>query len=248
MIQRIPAEKRHFSDFGWLKTYWLFSFSNYYDPNNIQFGPLRVFNDDVVLPGYGFPTHPHREMEIITLVLSGEITHEDSMGNRNVICAGDVQRMSAGVGVTHSEFNLSEHSTRFYQVWIYPDVPALTPSYDQRTFQPAQWKNCLLPVASGVGMENVVTFNANATIYRAELDGHHAIELASNDHRRTFLYLTAGRLCVNGVTLHSNDQARIDLESEIKITAEEDSSFVLLDLPSCKGWGYDEKTLKGTPV
>ena len=108
MIQLISKDKRHFSDFGWLKTYWLFSFSKYFDPNNIQFGALRVFNDDIVAPGTGFPTHPHDEMEIITIVIKGEMTHEDSMGNKAVIKAGDVQRMSAGTGLTHSEFNLKE--------------------------------------------------------------------------------------------------------------------------------------------
>jgi len=248
MIQLIPAEKRHFTDFGWLKTYWLFSFSNYYDPQNIQFGPLRVFNDDVVLPGYGFPTHPHREMEIITIVLSGEITHEDSMGNKNVIHAGEVQRMSAGMGITHSEFNRSDHSVRFYQIWIYPDIPGLKPSYDQRAYDFSDWNNKLLPVASGKGMTDVVTFNADATIYRAELDASRILEFNTNEFRRTFVYLTAGRLCINGTILESNDQARIDLEDCIKISAEENSSFVLIDLPNPRGWGYDETTLKGTRV
>ncbi|MCK7503163.1 MAG: pirin family protein [Desulfobacterales bacterium] len=107
MIRIVSKSKRHYSDFGWLKTYWLFSFSNYFDPDNIQFGALRVFNDDVVQPGTGFPTHPHEEMEIVTIVLEGEMTHADSMGNRTVIRAGDVQRMSAGTGLTHSEFNLA---------------------------------------------------------------------------------------------------------------------------------------------
>ena len=124
MIQVITATERHFSDFGWLKTYWLFSFADYYDPGNIQFGALRVFNDDVVEPGAGFPTHPHEEMEIITLVQSGEITHEDSMGNRAVMRAGEVQRMSAGTGLTHSEFNLGREPVHFFQVWILPDKGA----------------------------------------------------------------------------------------------------------------------------
>ncbi|OQW95695.1 MAG: hypothetical protein BWK77_07025 [Verrucomicrobia bacterium A1] len=118
MTQVIRAAQRHFSDFGWLKTFWLFSFSDYYDPENVQFGTLRVFNDDVVAPGTGFPAHPHQEMEIITVVLEGEMTHEDSMGNQAVIRAGDVQRMSAGTGLTHSEFNLADKPVHFYQVWV----------------------------------------------------------------------------------------------------------------------------------
>ncbi len=118
MIDIIKADQRHFSDFGWLQTYWLFSFSSYFDPQNIRFGSLRVFNDDVVNPGTGFPTHPHEEMEIITIVLEGEMTHQDSMGNKTVIKAGDVQRMSAGTGLTHSEYNLAEKPVHFYQIWI----------------------------------------------------------------------------------------------------------------------------------
>ena len=118
MIHVIRADDRHFTDFGWLKTYWLFSFSEYYDPVNIQFGALRVFNDDVVAPHTGFGTHPHQEMEIITIVLDGEVTHEDSLGTKAVIRAGDVQRMSAGTGIRHSEFNLGEVPAHFYQIWL----------------------------------------------------------------------------------------------------------------------------------
>ena len=121
MIEIVKAGARHLSDFGWLKTYWLFSFSDYYDPRNIQFGALRVFNDDVVQPGTGFPTHPHEEMEIVTIVLDGEMTHQDSMGNKTVIRTGDVQRMSAGTGLTHSEYNLADRPVHFYQIWIFPD-------------------------------------------------------------------------------------------------------------------------------
>jgi redox-sensitive bicupin YhaK (pirin superfamily) len=134
MIHVVREHQRYFSDFGWLKTYWLFSFSRYYDPANIQFGALRVFNDDVVEPGTGFPTHPHEEMEIITIPLNGELTHEDSMGNKTVIRGGEVQRMSAGTGLTHSEFNLGNEPCHFYQIWIYPDVKGLEPTYDQREF------------------------------------------------------------------------------------------------------------------
>jgi len=130
MIHVIRADERHFTDFGWLKTYWLFSFSEYYDPTNIQFGALRVFNDDVVAPHTGFGTHPHEEMEIITIVLDGEVTHEDSLGTKAVMRAGDVQRMSAGTGIQHSEFNLGEAPVHFYQFWLYPDICGLAPSYD----------------------------------------------------------------------------------------------------------------------
>lgn len=246
MIKIIPAAKRHFSDFGWLKTYWLFSFSNYYDPTNIQFGALRVFNDDVVEPKTGFPTHPHEEMEIVTIVLSGEMTHKDSMGNQAVIKAGEVQRMSAGTGLTHSEFNLAKEPVHFYQVWIYPDLAGLKPSYDQKSFSPEAWKNRLLPVASGQGLHGAVTFHTYATIYRCDLDARQKIDFSVNESRRVFLYLASGSLGLNDQKLEAEDQARIDLEKDLELRADMDSSFVLIDVPSCKGWGYDEKTLRGS--
>lgn len=170
MIKIIDKDKRHFSDHGWLQTYWLFSFSNYYDPDNVQFGSLRVFNDDVIAPGTGFPTHPHDEMEIITIILEGELTHRDTMRNGGVIKANDVQRMSAGTGLMHSEFNDGDKPTHLYQIWIYPDKAGLKPSYDQRSYDPSSWKNTLLPVASGQEIPDTVTFNTDATIYRSDLD------------------------------------------------------------------------------
>ncbi len=245
MIKIVHANQRHFSDFGWLKTHWLFSFSDYFDSDNIQFGALRVFNDDVVEPGTGFPTHPHREMEIVTVVLSGAVTHADSMGHKTVIKKGDVQRMSAGTGLTHSEFNLEADPAHFFQIWIYPDKPGLSPSYGQRTFSPGAWKNRLLPVASGQGLPGVVSFHTDATIYRADFDHNHTITFKTADSRRLFLYLFAGALDVNGRHLKHNDQARIDLEEMITLTATGDTSFILIDVPSCKGWGYDKETLSG---
>lgn len=245
MIEIIKADRRHFSDFGWLQTYWLFSFSNYFDPHNIQFGALRVFNDDVVAPGTGFPTHPHEEMEIITIVLNGEMTHKDSMGNKTVIKAGDVQRMSAGTGLTHSEFNLAHNPVHFYQIWIYPDTRGLPPTYDQKTFDRQEWKNRLLAVASGQGIQGTVTFHTDATVYRCALNAGKDITLAKTSERRIFVYLTDGQADVNGYGMMKKDQARVDVEASLTIGAKQDSEFILIDVPSCKGWGYDEQTLKG---
>ena len=245
MIKIIPADQRHFSDFGWLKTYWLFSFSSYYDPDNIQFGALRVFNDDVVEPGTGFPTHPHEEMEIITVVLEGEMTHEDSMGNRSVIRKGDVQRMSAGTGLTHSEFNLADEPVHFCQIWIFPDERGLSPSYDQKRFDPAAWKNRMLPVASGQGLPNTVTFHTDATLYLADLDTGRDLVFETADSRRTFVYTTAGELAINEQAVREKDQARIDAEDTIHIKALKPSSLILINVPSCKGWGYGTDTLRG---
>jgi len=246
MIKVIPASQRHFSDFGWLRTYWLFSFSNYYDPDNIQFGALRVFNDDVVAPGTGFPTHPHREMEIVTIVLDGEMTHEDSMGNKTVIRPGDVQRMSAGTGLTHSEFNLADEPVHFYQIWIFPDIEGLTPGYDQKHFDPAVWKNKLHPVASGQDKPDSVTFHTDATIYRGFFDPGMSFDFETDESRRLFVYVTQGEVRVNGTPLKETDQARIDLEPNLAIETGDATEFILIDVPSCKGWGYSTETLKGT--
>ncbi len=246
MIEVIKATKRHFTDFGWLQTYWLFSFSDYFDPHNIQFGALRVFNDDVVQPGRGFPTHPHEEMEIVTIVLDGVMTHEDSMGNKAVIRPGDVQRMSAGTGLTHSEFNLADGPVHFYQIWIFPDERGLEPTYDQRTYTPAAWKNTLLPVASGQDFEGVVTFHTDATIYRCDLDAGKRVTFGRTAGRRIFVYLTDGQLTLNGQTVEKNDQGRIDIDEPLEIGATRDAAFILIDVPSCKGWGYSAKTLRGS--
>lgn len=244
-IDIIRAQDRHFTDFGWLQTYWLFSFASYYDPHNIQFGALRVFNDDVVAPGTGFPTHPHEEMEIITIVLDGEMTHQDSMGNKAVIRAGDVQRMSSGTGLTHSEFNLAEQPVHFYQIWVLPDTPRLEPSYDQRSFTPDQWRNRLLPVASGQAIENVVSFHTDATIYRGQLDAGNRLNFDNTAGRRSFVYLTEGELTIDGLVLNKADQARVDTEKPICLVAGADAEFILVDVPSCKGWGYNDRILSG---
>ena len=232
MIERIKADRRHYSDFGWLQTYWLFSFASYFDPHNIQLGSLRVFNDDIVAPGTGFPTHPHEEMEIVTIVLDGEMTHEDSMGNKSVIRAGDVQRMSAGTGLTHSEFNLAEKPVHFYQIWILPDKQGLAPTYDQKTYAAGDWQNRLFPVASGQGIPGAVTFHADATIYRCNLAAGKEIIHQALAGRRIFIYPNDGQLVVNGQDLGTKDQARIDMDEPLIIKAQERSDFILIDVPS----------------
>ncbi|HKP88264.1 MAG TPA: pirin family protein [Blastocatellia bacterium] len=231
MIKTIRADERHFSDFGWLQTYWLFSFDSYYDPANLQFGSLRVFNDDVVKPKSGFPTHPHREMEIVTIVLSGEITHEDSIGNRTVIKAGDVQRMSAGTGIAHSEFNLADEPIHLYQIWIHPDERRLRPSYDQKSFPKEARKNLLLPVASGQGLKDVVTFHTDSTIYMTDFDAGHGVDFEAKDSRGVYVYVTKGDLGINDARLTTKDQARIEREGALRLTAYDDTSFVLIDVP-----------------
>ena len=227
----IPANRRHFTDMGWLQTYWLFSFSNYYDPANMGHGKLRVFNDDVVKPGTGFPTHPHEEMEIITLVLRGEISHRDSMGHGGVIRAGEVQRMSAGTGLTHSEYNKADRDLHFYQVWILPDEAGLKPSYEQKAFSENAFKNVLLPVASGQNKPGAVRFHTDATIYRSRLEAGRQLAHASRPDRKLFVYLTTGSLRVNGEPLGPKDQARLDGGDQVDLAADQDADFILIDAP-----------------
>lgn len=234
MIKTIRADERYFSDFGWLQTYWLFSFDSYYDPSNVQFGSLRVFNDDVVKQKSGFPTHPHREMEIVTIVLSGEITHEDSIGNRTVIKAGEVQRMSAGTGIAHSEFNLADEPIHLYQIWIHPDERRLQPGYDQKSFSTDARKNRLLPVASGQGLEGAVTFHTDSTIYMADFDAGHGVDFELKDSRGVFVYVTKGDLGINDARLTTKDQARIEQIESLRLEAYDDTSFILIDVPMNK--------------
>ncbi|MCW5202438.1 pirin family protein [Desulfobulbus sp. US4] len=230
MMEIIKAADRHFSDFGWLQTYWLFSFSNYYDPQNVQLGALRVFNDDIVKPEGGFATHPHEEMEIITIVLQGEITHEDSMGNKTVIKAGDVQRMSAGTGLTHSEYNLGKEAVFFYQIWILPDTAGLEPTYAQKTYDASQWRNRLLPVASGQDIPEAVIFHTDATIYRCQLDMGKEVVYDCAAERGVFLYLTEGSLSINGQEVAARDQVRVKTTEPLVIKAQELSDFILIDV------------------
>ena len=198
-----------------------------------------------MLPDMGFPTHPHREMEIVTVMLAGEMTHHDSMGNTIIMRAGDVQRMSAGTGLTHSEFNLGDEPVHFYQIWIFPDTANLNPSYDQRTYDPASFRNVLFPLASGQNMANAVSFFTNATIYRSILESGNSIQFNTDDSRQIFIYVSSGQITANGISLHKKDQARINIETSLKIFATDETDFILIDVPSCKGWGYNENTLRG---
>lgn len=230
MIDIIQAQSRYTKEKGWLKTYWLFSFSDYYDPSNRQFGKLRVFNDDVVSPRSGFPAHPHEEMEIITIVLDGEITHEDSMGNKSVIKANGVQGMSAGTGLSHSEYNLSDKPLWLYQIWIRPDVKGLKPTYNEKHFDPSSFKNRLFPIVSGNGDHDSVKIHADATIYRTDLDKDHEVTFKPDPSRKVFLYLTSGSATVNDCKMLQGDQARIESETDLRIKADTMSSFVLIDV------------------
>lgn len=233
MLKFIPATDRHHAaPVQWLSSYFLFSFADYYDADNVHFGPLRVFNDDSVAPQAGFPQHPHSEMEIVTLVLEGEVTHEDTMGNKTTIKKGEVQRMTAGTGIAHSEFNRTDKPLHIYQLWFLPAQKGLAPSYEQKDVDFLSTKNELTPLVTGQRvLEDVVYMNSNSTVYWANLGADKEIVFKTFPIRNTFVYLMEGTLYINGVELGINDQVRITDEHAVEIRASKAARFVLIDLP-----------------
>ncbi len=229
MIKIIPANKRHFGDHGWLKSYWLFSFSDYHDPANIHHGVLRVFNDDIVEAHQGFGKHPHNNMEIVTIMLKGEISHKDSMGNATTIKTGEVQRMSAGTGIYHSEMNDGDEDLHLYQIWVIPAKQGITPSYEQKSFDPAASKNALLPVVSPTKEGNALFINQDATFYLSDLEKGKNISYSTTAARKVFVYVKTGSISINGEVLQTNDQARISDESALEIVGIENAEFILID-------------------
>jgi quercetin 2,3-dioxygenase len=233
MVKLIQAPERHFTSAGWLQSYFLFSFADYYDPKNIQFGPLRVFNDDYIAPNNGFPPHPHSEMEIISIILEGEISHQDSMGNKTAIKAGEVQRMTAGTGITHSERNDTDKPLHIYQLWFFPNKKSLAPAYEQKKIDFLGSKNELVPLVTGQKvLEDVVFMNSNSTIYYCNLHKEKDLEFKTFPLRYTFIYITEGSMFVNGIEAGKNDQLRIEKEDVIVMKAETNCSFILIDLPA----------------
>lgn len=232
MIRVIKAGERFHFENDWLSTYWHFSFDHYYDPENTGFGPLRVFNDDRVAPGRGFPEHGHREMEILTYVLAGELEHRDNQGNRGVIGPGEVQRMSAGTGIRHSEFNASKEKTlHLLQLWIEPTQRGLKPSWEQRRFTREQREGRLLPVASGIPMDAALLIHQDAAVYVAALAANQSVAHGLKIGRRAYLFLISGGLALNGLPLAGGDQARITEETRLELRTEQAAEAILLDLP-----------------
>ena len=232
MIQVIKSEDRHRQDIGWLDTRWHFSFGDYHDPANMNWGALRVFNDDVVRGGGGFDMHPHRDMEIVTYVLEGELAHQDSLGNRGVIRPGEVQVMSAGKGILHAEFNNSETvPVRLMQLWILPRHRGNKPRWEQKQFSPADRHNRLLPVVSDGSVDGTLAIDQEASIYVASLKAGQEVSAKLADGRKGYLFLIAGKTRVNAIDLAAGDQARIGDERSVSITAAQDSELIYLDLP-----------------
>ncbi|MBL8202794.1 MAG: pirin family protein [Blastocatellia bacterium] len=232
MIQKIAAQDRYRIESDWLSAYWLFSFDRYYDPNNMAFGPLRVFNHDTIKGGAGFPTHPHREMEIVTYVLQGALAHKDSTGGVGFIRPGEVQRMTAGTGVAHSEFNASETEVaKLLQMWVLPERVGLTPSYEQKQFTTEERAGKLLPIASGQDMPGAVKVHQDVTFYVSRLSTGDQVTHQLAEGRRAFLYVIEGAVNLNGEPFNIGDQARIVGESGINLEATADSEIILIDLP-----------------
>lgn len=231
-MQIIRAKDRFHLESDWLSAYWLFSFDRYYDPNNMKFGPLRVFNHDWIKGGAGFPTHPHREMEIVTYVLEGELAHKDSTGGRGIIHAGEVQRMTAGTGIAHSELNASEKiPVRLLQMWVLPEKEGLTPSYEQKQFTVEQRTGRLLPIAAGGDTAGAVKVHQDVTFYVSRLNPGDAVEHELKAGRRAFLYVIEGGVEVNGEKLETGDQARITEAGRLAVSAGASSELILIDLP-----------------
>ena len=227
MLQLIKSCDRGYADHGWLKSFHSFSFADYYDPARMGFGALRVINEDKIAPGTGFGTHGHRDMEIISYVLSGELAHKDSMGNgekgganAGVIRPGDVQRMSAGTGVMHSEFNhAQDQTTHFLQIWIQPGVRGIAPGYEQKHFDNDSKRGKLRLVAANDGAEGSVTIHADAKLYAGLFDGGEAAELDLKPGRIAYVHLVRGALTVNGQDLATGDALQVSETSRLALTA-----------------------------
>lgn len=232
MLQIIKSETRGKTHIDWLESYHSFSFGQYYDPDNIQFGPIRVLNDDIIAPGAGFPTHPHNNMEIVTIALEGELAHEDSTGGKDVIRPGEVQRMTAGKGVYHSEYNNSKDKpAHILQIWFIPDKPGYEPSYEQRKYNPAEAENALLKLVSKKNGDGVVTINQKADLFLSHLDKGKELQYNLFDERGVYIFLIEGKLSVNEAVLNPRDALKISDEKTITIRAEEKASFILFDVP-----------------
>ncbi|KRT70055.1 MAG: pirin family protein [candidate division NC10 bacterium CSP1-5] len=232
MIKIIQSKERHHRDLGWLSTYWHFSFDDYYDPANMNWGALRVVNDDIIQPGQGFGAHPHRDMEIVTYVLDGELEHQDNQGNRGVIRAGEVQGMSAGTGIVHAEYNHStERPVHLLQLWITPRTKGLPPQWEQRRFTVEERGGKLLPVVSGGNVAETLTIDQDAVIYVSSLRAGQEVTHKSRPSRKAYLFVITGSLTVNGTPLAAGDQARIADEPELALQATEAAALIFLDLP-----------------
>lgn len=231
MLNIRKAEDRGHANHGWLDSHHTFSFANYYDPAHMGFGHLRVINEDRVAPGQGFGTHPHRDMEIISYVLDGALAHKDSMGNGSVMKPGDVQRMSAGTGVTHSEFNASKtEEVHFLQIWVLPDAPGHEPGYEQVHFSEAEKRGRLRLVASASGRDGSISLNQDADLYAGLFDGSENASFEIRPGREAWLQVARGEITVNGERLAAGDGLSTAEAGQWALAEGEDAEVLLFDM------------------
>ncbi|MFC2135010.1 pirin family protein [Bacteroidota bacterium] len=230
MFEKISSSERGMTKLDWLESYHSFSFGGFYDPDKMNFGSLRVINDDFIQPGKGFPMHQHNDMEIVTIVFEGEIAHKDSEGNKEVIKADEVQRMTAGRGIFHSEFNNSDSDVlRLFQIWIMPNAKGLDPSYQQIKYSNEKRKNNLLKVVSGSKEEGTIYINQDVDIYLADLDKSISQEIKIDEGRGLYLHLIDGELVIDNHVLMPGDALKITSENSITANASVDSKLILFD-------------------
>jgi redox-sensitive bicupin YhaK (pirin superfamily) len=227
---RKSAERGH-ANHGWLDSFHSFSFADYHDPAHMGFGPLRVINEDRILADSGFGTHGHKDMEIITYILDGELAHKDSLGTGSVIKLGDVQRMSAGTGVKHSEFNHSQESTHLLQIWIQPDTFGIAPSYEEKNFSESEKEGRLRLVASKDGREGSVSMQQDAALYAGLFNGDQSATVDLAPGRLAYVHLVKGELRVYGELLAAGDAAKLTGEKMVRIEAGRDAEVLVFDLP-----------------
>ena len=231
MMSLRKSQDRGYADHGWLKSYHSFSFAGYYDRKFMGWGNLRVINEDFIAAGTGFGKHSHRDMEIVTYVLAGELAHQDSMGNVKGIPPGDVQRMSAGTGVMHSEFNhAKDQTTHILQIWIEPSQTGIAPDYEQKTIPEQEKRGALRLVASPDGAQGSVTLHADASLYAGLFDGEQTADLVINPARKAYVHLVRGSLAVNGQTISAGDAALLDNESRITLSNGHNAEVLVFDL------------------
>jgi hypothetical protein len=231
MLTIRKSEERGHADHGWLKSHHSFSFADYFDPAHMGWGNLRVINDDLIAPGGGFGTHGHRDMEIVTYVTAGALAHKDSMGNGTVIPPGDVQRMSAGSGVRHSEFNHApDQATHLFQIWIEPREKGIAPGYEQKRFADAEKRGRLRLIASSDGADGSVTIHADAALYAGLFDGDEAATLPLNPARKAYVHVARGTLAVNGQNLRQGDAALLADEPSLTLSQGHDAEVLVFDL------------------
>jgi quercetin 2,3-dioxygenase len=233
MLDLRRSEDRGSADHGWLKSRHAFSFGDYYDPKHVEFGVLRVINEDRVAPEGGFGTHGHRDMEIVSYVLEGQLGHRDSMGNGSVMVPGDVQRMSAGSGVLHSEMNpSSSEPVHFLQIWIRPSAEGIVPSYEQKHFTPEQKRGVLRLVASADGSDGSVRVHQDVRVYAGLFNGAERAELSLAAKRRAYVHLARGSLKVNGLALAAGDGLKVSDVSTLTVSEGRAAEVLVFDLPN----------------